>query len=129
MSTQNKSCIEHAVHGKNVVLTILDERIRDQERVNQIKDAMLEVVSTHPCTNLIIDMSRVEFIGSIGFLAFLAIRRAPGIENAILCNLNENVQELFLLCRLISNDKVSNTPFRVATSVPSAQEWCDALVD
>ncbi len=129
MSAQNKPCIEHAVHGKNVVITLLDERIRDQERVTQIKDAMIDVVSTHPCKNLIIDMSRVEFVGSIGFLAFLAIRRASGIENAILCNLDENVKELFLLCRLISSDKVFNAPFQVASSVPYALEWCDALAD
>jgi hypothetical protein len=74
-------------------------------------------------------MSLVDFIGSIGFLAFLGIRRAPGIENAILCNLNENVKELFLLCRLIPSDKQSNAPFQVAASVPFALEWCRALAD
>lgn len=129
MSIQENACITHELHGTNVVITILDERIRDAQRVNQIKDAMLEIVNTHPCTNLIIDMSRVKFIGSVGFLAFLAVRRSANIVNVVLCNLDENVRELFMICRLIPSDSGFKAPFQVATSVPSALEWCDALVN
>jgi anti-anti-sigma factor len=129
MSVQENACITHELQGTNVVITILDERIRDAQRVNQIKDAMLEVVNAHPCTNLIIDLSRVKFIGSVGFLAFLAVRRSTNIVNVVLCNLDENVKELFRICRLIPSESSSNAPFQVATSVPAALEWCDARVD
>jgi anti-anti-sigma factor len=128
MSVQENACITHELQGTNVVITILDERIRDAQRVNQIKDAMLAVVNASPCTNLIIDMGHVKFIGSVGFLAFLAVRRSTNIVNVVLCNLDENVKELFRICRLIPSDSASKAPFQVATTVPSALEWCDAQV-
>jgi hypothetical protein len=74
-------------------------------------------------------MGRVEFIGSIGLLAFLGIRRLPDIENVVLCNLDENVKEIFMICRLISNDKMSKAPFQLATSIEYALERCNALGD
>ena len=125
MSVQNTSCIEHSVHGVNVVITILEERIRDHEKVTEIKEAMTEVVSSNACKNLIIDMGRVQFIGSIGFLAFLAMRRVPGVQNVVLCSLNENVKELFMICRLIPSANVSSAPFQDSASVQSALDWCD----
>jgi len=127
MSDQFASCIKHEVHGSTVVVTILVERIRDQEKVTQIREAMTEVVGRQVCKNLIIDMSLVQFIGSIGFMAFLAMRRVPGIENIVLCNLDPNVRELFLICRLIPHNNETSAPFHDATSVASALEWCRAL--
>ena len=124
MSVQNTSCIEHSIHGVNVVITILEERIRDPEKVTEIKDAMTEVVSNSVCKNLIIDMGRVQFIGSVGFLAFLAMRRVPGMQNVVLCSLNENVKELFVICRLIPSNNASSAPFQDSASVQSALEWC-----
>ncbi len=126
MSFQNTSCIEHSVHGVNVVITILEERIRDPEKVTEIKDAMTEVVSNSVCKNLIIDMGRVQFIGSVGFLAFLAMRRIPGVQNVVLCSLNEHVKELFVICRLIPSKNASSAPFHDSASVQSALEWCGA---
>lgn len=101
--------------------------MRDPEKVTEIKDAMTEVVSNSVCKNLIIDMGRVQFIGSIGFLAFLAMRRVPGVQNVVLCSLNENVKELFVICRLIPSDNASSAPFQDSASVQSALEWCGAL--
>lgn len=129
MSVHDNACLTHELHGTNVMITILDERIRDAQRVNQIKDAMLDVVNTHPCKNLIIDMSRVQFIGSVGFLAFLAVRRSTNLVNVILCNLDENVKELFRICRLIPVDNSTKAPFQVATSISSALELCNSLPD
>jgi anti-anti-sigma factor len=129
MSIENEPCIEYVVQGKNAVISILDEHIRSAERVNQIKQAMINAVGSHPCKSVVVDMGRVEFIGSIGLLAFLGIRRLPGIENVVLCNLDENVKEIFMTCRLISNDKTSKAPFQLATSIESALERCNALDD
>ena len=70
-------------------------------------------------------LGRVQFIGSIGFLAFLAMRRVPGVQNVVLCCLNENVKELFMICRLIPSANVSSAPFQDSASVQSALEWCD----
>jgi anti-anti-sigma factor len=124
MSVQNSACIEHTTHDSIVVVTVLVDRIRDPEKVNQIKEAMTDVVKSQVCKNLVIDMSRVQFIGSIGFMAFLAMRRVPGIECIVLCNLDPNVRELFLLSRLIPHDSASSAPFHETPSIPSALEWC-----
>lgn len=129
MPSETKPSIDHVTQGSSIVITILDEQIRSPERVNQIKQAMIDVINGQPCKSVIIDMGRVEFIGSIGFLAFLGIRRLPGIENVILCHLEDSVKELFTICRLISNDKASKAPFQLATSIKSALESCDSSID
>jgi anti-anti-sigma factor len=125
MSLENTSCIEHTALRGIVVITMLDEKIRTPERVQQIKDAIINVVGVNPCKSLVIDMSNVKFIGSMGFLVFLAVRRLPTIENVILCNLDGEVASLFMLCRLISADNSGNAPLKTATSVSSAIELCD----
>ena len=127
MSLENTSCIEHTALSGIVVITMLDEKIRTPERVQQIKDAIIKVVGANPCKSIIIDMSCVKFIGSMGFLAFLAVRRLPGIENVILCNLDREVAALFVLCRLISAENAENAPLKTAASVSSAVELCDAM--
>jgi anti-anti-sigma factor len=122
MSSPSNPCVEHSVDGSNVVVTILETHMRDQEKVNQIREALLSAVAGSKAQNAIIDLVRVQFIGSIGFLAFLALRRAPGIEQVILCNLSDNLRELFSICRLIPTPGQNSAPFLVAPNVPDALE-------
>lgn len=120
MSQTNTSIVEHVSEGENIVITVLETHLRDQERVQRIREALIEAIGSGPFKNAIIDMVRVQFIGSIGFLAFLAVRRVPGIQNVVLCNLSDNLKELFTICKLIPTAGASSAPFMVADSVESA---------
>ena len=94
--------------------------MRDLETVNQIKESMVNAVKEASPTRVMIDLQHVEFIGSVGFLAFLALRREPSIESVTLCGMVRNVRELFSLCRLIPDQTMQKAPFQVADSVESA---------
>jgi anti-anti-sigma factor len=120
MTSANNPLVEHVIHGNGIVLTILASHMRDINVVNQIREAMLEAVAGSQCKNAIIDVNQVQFIGSIGFLAFLAVRRAEGIENVVLCNMSDNLKELFSICRLIPVNDSSSAPFRVAGTISEA---------
>lgn len=127
MTHPSEELISHQTFENILVVSILAETMRDQEVVNRIRDSMSAVVGQANCNSLIIDVDRVQFIGSIGFLAFLAMRRIPGVRSIVLCNLQPNVRELFLLCRLIPHSNEASAPFNEATTLPSALDWCRSL--
>ena len=127
MTHPSEELISHQTFENILVVSILAETMRDQEVVNRIRDSMSAVVGQANCNSLIIDVDHVQFIGSIGFLAFLAMRRIPGVQSIVLCNLQPNVRELFLLCRLIPHSNEESAPFNEATTLPSALEWCRSL--
>ncbi len=119
--------IDYTTHGSSIVVTILEEKLRDQQLVEKIKDELIQVFSEESCKFAIIDMSRVQFIGSIGFLAFLAVRRITGIERVVLCNLDDNIRQLFSICRLIANAENSNAPFETSADIESALRLCGSI--
>ncbi len=105
----------------SVIFQVLDEQLRDATKVHQLKDAMLGIVEkTHP-QNIIVDLQRVTFIGSVGFLAFLALRRVTGIEKIVLCEVDKNVLEIFHLCRLVADKDSPKAPFQVAKTLDDAK--------
>ena len=123
----NPNYILSTVHGHAVVATILEERMRDYQRIEQIKEELLSVFGTEACKHAIIDLCRVRFVGSVGFLAFLAVRRLAGVENVVLCNLDESIRELFLICRLISDTEHTQAPFQVCEDIETALALCGSM--
>jgi anti-anti-sigma factor len=120
MSSLPPSKVSSALHKSTLVLSILESKMRDLATVNEIKDAMVIAVREASPNRVIIDLQHVEFIGSVGFLAFLALRREPGVENITLCGIMPNVREVFLLCKLIPDQTMQKAPFQVADSVELA---------
>lgn len=113
--------IDHRIAGNVLIITIHVETMREPELVNQIKDAMSVAAYEAGLRFVIIDLQKVQYVGSVGLLAFLAMRRIPAVQTIVLAQLNPNVRELFQLCRLISTSKDS-APFRVEESVEAAIE-------
>ena len=66
------------------------------------------------------DLIHVDFVGSVGFLVFMAIRREPKGENVVLCNLDPNVHKLFAICKLIPDGSDATTPLHLAETVGAA---------
>lgn len=120
----NSPHLQCSVDGSVAVVTLLDEQLRNPEVVNQVKDAMIEAIRGTGCRNVVIDLGRVTFIGSVGFLAFLAVRRIADIENVVLCNLTPNIRQMFGVSRLIPTDLSPSAPFQVADSLTLAIEKC-----
>jgi anti-anti-sigma factor len=111
---------EFARFGSTLVVTIHDARLEDTEIVQRLKVAVLAQLKEGSVQNVVLDVAALEFVGSIGFLAFLAIRRQRTVDRILLCNLQENVREVFALCRLLSGANYPRAPFLEAKSVAEA---------
>jgi len=120
MAAQSPPCIKSERRGSCVVLTILEPQMRNFEKVTQIKLEILAAVQESLPTTVILDLTHVNFVGSVGFLAFLAIRRQPSVENIVLCNLDPNVHKLFSICKLIPEGSDSSAPLQIAATIEEA---------
>ncbi len=108
-----------------LVVTVISEQLRDFAVVQELRDRVLDAIKQSDAKNVVMDLSRVRQIGSVAFLAFLAIRRQAGIDRIILCNLNEYVQELFRMCKLIASSNGKAAPFEQAETVQQALHYCN----
>lgn len=102
------------------VITITAPQLRDARLVAELRDELLAIVSETNPRQLVFDLSEVTFIGSVGFLAFLSVRRAIDGGRIVLCQLSQPVREVFALCQLISSDPAKKGPFEVADSATDA---------
>lgn len=120
----SNSTVSCTVRGATLLATVLIEELRDTEGIQQLKDDLLAAITLANPRNVIVDLSQVQFIGSVGFLVFLRLRREPGIGRIVLCNLNEHVRGAFLICRLIPDGNHSSAPFEEAATTQDALKRC-----
>jgi anti-anti-sigma factor len=111
--------IAPARHLNVLVIAITEPTLRDATACYELRDEIISAIDAAPVDVLVLDLTSVEFIGSIGFLAFLSARRHVGAE-VILCGMSENVHEMFRVCGLTSRDTGKQAPFAVAESVDAA---------
>ncbi len=120
MSLQESTLVNIDYQDTVLIATLTLPKLRDLSVSNEIKQALLSAIAQHKPTSVVIDLRHVEFIASIGFLAFLAVRRESGVERIALCEFRENVKEVFLLCRLISDTNDPKVPFLSYATLPNA---------
>ena len=118
--SETASLTEFVQDGSTLIATILEKRMRDVGPVQQIKSELLSAIEAHSAKFVIVNLQHVEFVGSVAFLAFLAIRRQAGVERVVLCNIDDRVREVFQLCKLIPDDARPTAPFEVANSLAAA---------
>jgi len=103
-----------------LVATFNIEEIRDAPMAYALRDELISLVSSAAARHLVIDARNVAFISSIGFLAFLGVRRHLSHGRIILCELREPVLQMFEACRLIPTPQSSGAPFEVAATLQEA---------
>jgi anti-anti-sigma factor len=112
------------VQDNVLVIEVLVEQIRDPDTSYALRDEMLSLIDPEKISHVVLDLQHVTFVGSIGFLAFLAVRRRLENGQIVICNLWEPVRQTFQICRLISNDPAVTAPFRVEDSLEAALARC-----
>lgn len=122
--TDSKSSASFSLHGSTLVAAIRAEQLRDLSVVQQLKEEIISEIKSSAARNVVLDCGQLEFIASVAFLAFLGIRRQGGVKRVILCNLDDNIREVFAICKLIPTLNHANTPFEEAESVQQALELC-----
>lgn len=105
------------VHKGILIVTILPEMIQDSEPAYSLRDEITSLVDVAKPTSIVLDLERVRFIGSVGLLAFLGVRRQFGDGRIVLCNVSDSIRKMFAACRLISNDSIKSAPFEVESTV------------
>lgn len=119
--------LEFQQQGDCLVATILEGQLRDQLVVNRVREEFLNQVASTPAKDIVLDFGNVSFVGSVAFMAFLAMRRAPGVEQVLLCNVDPNVKSVFEVCKLIPTAQRAEAPFKLAGSLSDAMNAAGGL--
>jgi anti-anti-sigma factor len=104
------------VLGDAIVFRIQVAKLRDAEVSYAVRDEMLAQLVKTPVSKVVVDLQQVDFIGSVGFLAFLSIRRELAGGQIVFCNVSPYVLEAFKACRLVSDDDTRPAAFEVETT-------------
>lgn len=107
-------------HGNSLVIHILARNLRDAEIAQKLQVALVDAVAEQRPEIVMMDFAAVELVGSIAFLAFLAVRRQEVVKRILLCSLKPPLQDAFTVCRLIRSESNPEGPFEVVESVDEA---------
>ncbi len=128
-SPSSAAGIHSEVRQGCLVVTILETQLRDFEKVTQVKLAIIAALQQHQPQTVLLDLQHVTYIGSVGFLAFLGLRREKYVENVVLCNVAPNVHQLFSICKLIPDGSSMTAPLKIADTLDSAMATYCAKAD
>ncbi|PHR98417.1 MAG: hypothetical protein COA78_26110 [Blastopirellula sp.] len=107
-----------------LLITMEVDEMKDSQQCYDIRDAMIAAQKEAGIDKIAINMARVSFMGSIGILAFLGLRRVVDEHQGriVFYNLSAQLIGMLKVCKLISNDPHWKSPFGYAETVESAQE-------
>ena len=120
MATPTSGFATGAMHCGVLVVTVLPQQVRDAEIAYALRDEIIALMDSSQPRDLVLDLGNLQFIGSIGFLAFLGVRRHLDGGRIVLCNLTAPVREMFTVCQLIATDPKKAAPFEAAATLESA---------
>jgi anti-anti-sigma factor len=120
MANQTLLYATGAITGDVLVVTIVPPQIRDAALAYALRDEIISLLDASPTRDLVLDVANTQFIGSIGFLAFLGVRRRVEGGRIIICNLSPSVHDMFAVCKLIATDPTKDAPFETAATVEAA---------
>ena len=112
--------VSSAVEGDVIIITINVQQIRDSTVSYALRDEIIGLIGAAQARHVIFDMRSVQFIGSVGLLAFLGVRRHLPDGRIVVSNLCETIRRLFALCRLIPTVLTAAAPFEVEATVDAA---------
>ena len=120
MSDAQSSCSRGAIHGRILVVDVLVDHIRDPQTSYTLRDEILSLMKAGEIRHVVVDLQRVTFLGSVGLLAFLAVRRQLKDGSVALCNVAEGIQAMLELSMLVSTTPGETAPFLLESTVESA---------
>ncbi len=104
--------------------TITTKQIRDSQRAYALRDELIALIEAHKTRDLVLNLGQVEFISSVGLLAFLGVRRQLPTGKIVLCQVSLGIQQMLSVCRLIPTEVSPTAAFLLAPDLPSALAQC-----
>src|SRR5262245_20072785 len=114
--TDPESIAHGAIQGKNLVVRVEIGQVREGSVAYRLRDEIIALVAQTKPVNIVIDLSKVSFVGSVGFLAFLGVKRNLGEGRVVLSSMSQPIHDMFAACRLIPTKSSSTAPFEVAAT-------------
>jgi len=112
------------VENDVLVMSVTPQELRSTQfdMVEGLREEMLAAADTTHAGKVVVDMSAVEQIGSASFRPLLSLRRKlhDCKGELLLCGLQPNVRDVFLVTRLIDNTGSQDAPFGAAADVAAA---------
>jgi anti-anti-sigma factor len=105
-----------------LVLSISTREVRDFQVARALGDELTEAAAQFYGNKVVLDLQHLEFIGSVGLLGLLRLRRQLSERNGriVICSLRESVQDMFVACRLINPTAPQSATFESETTVEDA---------
>jgi anti-anti-sigma regulatory factor len=122
MANEEVALTECQVKDRVLLVRLKLAKLVDPLAAQRLKAELEEKVNQHQSQIVILDFQEVTFVGSVGFLAFLSLRRLPTVQRVIVCQLDANIREIFTICRLIPVGPNTSSPFEEAATVEAALE-------
>lgn len=104
------------------LITITTGHLREPEVCYAVRDEIRSALDPDQTENILLDMQHVEFIGSIGFLVFIALRRMLSEGEIVLCGMTAPTKDAFAATQLISDSPNTHGPFEFAPTVDAGVE-------
>jgi len=122
MTDQHHSHITTQESNGVLVLTIVDEKLRDYDVCNELGREMEDAYNGSQCESVAVDLKNVKFIASVGYMPLLGltgdVRRCGG--QMAVCNMSDAVLKVFETTRSLINPNQHEAPFLAADDLDSA---------
>ena len=105
-----------------LVLEVVHNRLRDYDLCNELGKELEDAFHASPCEHVAVDLRNVELIASVGYMPLLGLSgnvQRSGGQMAV-CNMSENVADVFATTRTLINPRQHDAPFLGANDLESA---------
>lgn len=120
MTTNKTPYASGTVRNHVLVIRILVREIRDPKISYALRDEIVALVESAEFRDLVVDMGEVTFMGSVGLLGLLAVRRRVAPGRMLICNVSKAIREMLELCLLVSSDPGKTAPFEAVPTLDEA---------
>ncbi|MFN3150797.1 STAS domain-containing protein [Bremerella sp.] len=114
----SNSLVSFEEAGDVHVVTPLIANMRDANNCLEIRELLIEYARSHKPEKVLMDLSHVRFMSSVGVRVLATIlREVCEVQGRIMvCSLNGELRGVLFVCSLISDDMNQPGPLEVATN-------------
>ena len=120
MASGSPQYASSSIRGGLLVVDILQPEIREASQAYACRDEMIKLIDPTTNRDVVIDLGRVQYIGSVGLVALLGVRRHLDGGRIVLCDMKPAVHDIFFISRLIPRTESETAPFEAAPTREAA---------
>ena len=105
-----------------LILTIAEKELNSWQVAEQVRKDLVEAYSVAASDKVVVDLSRITYMASVGYGPFLSLKRRVGETGGqlILANMSDFVQSIFKATHLLISPKSKSSVFHSAEGVDQA---------